>query len=171
MANVLPKDILHAVQRSHRARFVLVGSLVAMVCGVVALLALVPSYAVVSAERGTTSDAQVPLSASTDREDVMHAQLLVKELRPVASSTISALDILDEALSIRPKGTIISSMRLSRGSPGSIVMNGIAPSRDAINAYRAILSQDTRFETVSVPIGTLSGAAGGPFSVTITGTF
>ena len=38
MTNLLPRDALHAVRSSHRARFVLAGSLIGAVLGVVVLL-------------------------------------------------------------------------------------------------------------------------------------
>ena len=52
-----------------------------------------------------------------------------------------------------------------------MTVEGSAREREGINAYRAKLSEDPRFESISVPIGTLTGAEGGRFSITITGTF
>ena len=166
-------ESLQAVRNAHRARFVLVGSLIVIVCGAVALLALVPAYAIVRSGHAAIDDPlqTVSLPPSTDRDDVMRAQALVRELRPVASSTTSALQILGSVLSARPPGITISSMSFARGDPGTIVVSGVAPSRDEVNAYRAALSKDSRFKTVSVPIGILSIPEGGRFSVTLTGTF
>src|SRR3989344_7472673 len=137
MANILPKDALTAVRNFYRARFVLVGSLISIVCGAIALLALVPAYALVGAERAVANndDLQVvSLPPSADRDDIIRAQALVRELRSIASSTVSTLDVLDGILGARPARVAISSMSYVRGDPGTIVINGTAPSRDAIRA-------------------------------------
>ena len=136
MANVLPKDALSTVRGFYRARFLLVGSLVAIACGVLALLALMPVYATVSAERLAESDplSQVSLPPSSDRDDIARAQVLVKELLPVASSTVSALHVLEGILSARPAGVKLSNVRYMRGEEGTIVVSGTAPSRHKINS-------------------------------------
>lgn len=174
MANLLPKEALRSVRKLHKARFVFVGSLVASTCGVFALLTLIPTYILVSIEHpmtSTTSDGEIALPASTDRDDLVRAQIMAKELQPFASSTASALPILAAILDVRPAGTIITSIRFARGNPHSIIINGEAPSRDEINEYRAILTRDARYENVSVPIGVLAGSEDGRFSITITGSF
>lgn len=175
MSNLLPRETLQAVRSTHRARFVLVGSLVGIICGVIALLALAPAYAVVTGERAASNDAaqDTSLESSTDRADVTRARELVKEFLPVATATTSVLTILDEVLAGRPAGIVITSMSVRRGNPGEIVLNGTAPSRNEINAYREVLSKNTRFESVSVPvpIGILTSSQGGAFSATLTGSF
>lgn len=171
MANVLPRETQRDVRSSYRARFVLVGSLVFGACGIVSLLALVPAYAIVSAERNAAADTLISLPPSTDREDLSRAQALARELKPAASSTISLLPVLGEILSARPQGVAVSSMHITRGDPGTISLTGTAPSRDEINAYRAILAENPRFEDVSVPIGTLTGPGNGSFSATLSGVF
>lgn len=174
MANLLPHEALHNVQRIRRARFMLVGSLVALVCGAVAILALVPTYILASLGDPAKENmlvGDVSLASSADRDDLSRAQVLSKELQPYASSTISMLPIIQEILDLRPKGVTISNINFSRGDLTTIIMSGEAPSRDEINAYRAILLQDPRYASVSVPLGALAGSEDGHFSVTITGMF
>ena len=175
MSNLLPRETLRTVSNAHRARFILVGSMVAIVCGVIAFLALAPTYAIVRGERTASEDLidASSLEAATDREEVTRARELVKELLPVASSTTPILSLLDQVLSARPTGIGITHISVRRGSPGEIVLNGIAPSRDEINAYREALSKNSHFESVSVPvpIGILTGFGVGAFNATLVGTF
>lgn len=173
MANVLTKESLSAVRSLYRSRFVLAGSLVAIVSGAVALFALMPAYAALSAQRLAVTDplSSVSLPPSTDRDDVARARVLVQELGPVASSSPSVLNVLGDVFGMRPAGVKISSVSYERGDPGTIIVSGTVPSRDEINTYRAVLSSDPRFKNVSVPISTLTGLGGGNFSVTLTGTF
>ena len=106
MANVLPRDALKGIRSSYRARFVLVGSLAAIVCGGIALLALAPAYAIVKAGHVASADPQtVSLPPSTDRDEVLRAQTLVRELQPVASSTIPVVQILEQVLAAHPRLT------------------------------------------------------------------
>ena len=58
-----------------------------------------------------------------------------------------------------------------RSNPSTIVVEGLSQSREAINEYRAELSNDARFQSVSVPIGALAGIEDGRFTVTLMGTF
>ena len=173
MANVLTKESLSVVRSLYRSRFVLVGSLVAIVCGAIALFALMPAYATVSAQDPAAVDplSSISLPASTERDDVARARVLVEELGHVASSTVSALSVLEDVFGMRPAGVKISAVSYTRGDPGTIIVSGTAPSREEINTYRAALSGDSRFKSVSVPISTLTGFGGGNFSVTLTGTF
>src|SRR3989338_759494 len=173
MANILPRDAMKDVRAFYRARVVLAGSLLAIACGAIALLALVPAYAICNEEQGQGEAVQAAPSpaSSADREEIARAQVLLRELKPIASSTPSVLEFVEAILAPRPAGVAIQSVRLARGAPGTLVVTGTAPSRAAISAYRAALSDDPRFESVSVPIGNLTGAKNDRFTVTITGHF
>lgn len=173
MANILSRDSLKTMQAFHRARFRLVGALVFLVCGVATLLALAPTYVLVHAERSAAAGSleEVILPTNQDRDALGRAQILSKELQPFASSTSSLLAILDDVLSVRPKGVVVSNMSISRGSSGSIVLQGTTPSRDEINDYRTILLEDERFDRVSVPLHVLAGSEDGSFHISLTGAF
>ncbi|MBI2612950.1 PilN domain-containing protein [Candidatus Kaiserbacteria bacterium] len=173
MANLLPPQSIRAAQGFYRSRFVFTGSLVTIVCGAIALLALLPVYAMV---RGAPTEA-IPESAtqalpeSSDREDLARTRLMLKELQPIASSTVSVLSILEEIFVARPMGTTITSISFTRGEDGEIVLGGTSPSRDDINAYRETLAKSPRFTSVTVPIGVLAGTVGSRFTITLKGTF
>jgi hypothetical protein len=175
MSNLLPEKTLNSVRKAHRARFMLVGSLVSIVCAGIALLALVPAYAIVSAGRSSAEEAAdaEALSFSTDREEITRARALVKELLPLATSTAPLYTVLDEILSARPSGIVVTNVNVRRGDPGEIILNGTVRSRDEINAYRDALAKNSRFDSISVPVplGLLTGIGGGAFSATLLGTF
>ena len=175
MANLLPLEALASVRRSHIARFILVGSLTAIICGGIALLTLVPLYVIVRVDEVTegagTGDRSITALGETDQEDIIHAQKLVWELRPIIAATSSVMSILDAVLTARPNGVIVLSVSYVRGEPGTIVLRGQASSRDAINAYRTSVAKDLRFKNVSVPINDLTSAEDGHFTMTLTGTF
>jgi len=173
MANLLPPRAFKDVQGFYRSRFVFTGALVAIVCGVIALLALLPVYAMVrnpQTEPNPQAASQL-LPESSDREDLARTRLILKELQPIASSTVSVLSILEEIFVARPSGTIVSSVSFTRGEDGEIVIRGTSPSRDDINEYRETLAKNPRFTGVTVPIGVLAGTVGSRFTLTLKGTF
>ncbi|MBI4133000.1 hypothetical protein HY478_00130 [Candidatus Uhrbacteria bacterium] len=170
MSNLLPKDALRTLSGWERSRLLLVGSLSAIALGFIVLLSLAPLY-LMHAEFGQEiPEVKLPASQQTERESIARAAILVRELKGVASST-SAVDILQAVINARPPKVTISSIGYVRGNPSVITIGGIAPSRDEISAYRTVLSKDPRFTSVSVPLGTLTGADGGRFSITLSGTF
>ena len=116
-------------------------------------------------------DVAFPASSDSDREALARMQVLIEELRPLASSTPSVIRTFEEALLARPPGVAVQNIHLTRGNPATLILAGIAPSRDEINTYRTALSKDPRFMSVSVPIGILAGTEGGRFTITLTGDF
>lgn len=171
MANVLPHERLRAVRSSYRARLVFAGSLIGILAGTVALLALVPAYTLVKAGQQNTEIQVAELPSSDERNEIARTQSLVRSLKPVLTATSSSLALFDEIFSVRPPGVKLSSIGYVKGEPGTIAISGRASSRDDINTYRAALSGDSRFQSVDVPIGAFVGIEGGIFSMTITGTF
>lgn len=173
MANLLPPQAQRSMKGFYRSRFVFTASLVASACAVIALLALLPVYAMVRGaptETNPESAAQA-LPENSDREDLARARLMLKELQPIASSTVSALSILEEIFAARPSGTVISSVSFKRGEDGEIFIGGTSPSREDISAYRETLAKNPRFKNVTVPLGVLAGASGSRFTLTLKGAF
>lgn len=173
MANLLPPQELKRVRRHFRDRMIGTGSLVAIVCGLGALLALLPVYLSV---RITGSPPESVIAADTfseerDREEIARARLLIRDLETATATSTSALVIFGEIFDARPSGTIITNASLARGKDGTITLAGTSASRDDINAYRNALDENARFESVAVPIGVLAGTAGKTFTMTIKGKF
>ncbi|OGG57919.1 hypothetical protein A2853_03250 [Candidatus Kaiserbacteria bacterium RIFCSPHIGHO2_01_FULL_55_17] len=173
MTNLLSPQALREAQHFHRDRFILVGSVVSILCSTIALLALAPAYITVRTGDvvGTSVSPSPTLSGNTDREDLARARTLLVELQPLVSSTSSVLTTFDVALGARPSGITVSKIRYARGEPATIVIEGASRSREDINTYRTTLASDTRFSSVSVPIGALAGIEDGHFTMTLTSTF
>ena len=162
------------MRRANSARLLLVASLLFMLCAFVALLALMPSYAIVQAGSNALGDGSSGSLSDADqaaRDDIFRAQLMLRDLRPVASATSSALSLFDIVLRERPKGVLVRSLNYERGDPGTIIVQGTAPSREEINAYRAALAKDPAFKSASVPLQNLTGSGDGHFTLTLTGAF
>lgn len=177
MANVLPREAQKKVSRSFRARYVLVGSLALLASAIVTLLALLPAYVVVYVERtsvsGDASLAASPAGAQekSDRDDILRAQMLLKDLSTTASSTTVGLDAIRAALEKRSKGITVQTISYVAGETGTIMVGGTAAGREDISAYATSLRADPRFKSVSIPIGDLAGTGNGRFTITLTGTF
>lgn len=173
MANLLPPQDQKRVRWYFRARFIATGSLIAIVCGCAALLALLPVYAIARGAHATDDPSAVHggISEEQDREDVARARLLLHELESVTATSSSSLTILAEIFNVRPRGTSITSIFFERGEESAITLAGMSTSRDDIGTYREALLKDARFKNVTVPIGVLAGTAGKTFTMTITGTF
>lgn len=169
MTNVLPPEGLHARRKETRARFVLVGSLVLIVCAAIAMLALLPSYAIVRTGASEKS-AQGGVADEVEKNEIVRTRLLLSGLLPVASSTVSLLEVLDQAIRARPSGIFINNIIYKR-DPASLILFGSASSRERIKAYRDALAKNAYFKNASVPIQDLTGSDGGRFTLTLTGSF
>ncbi|MBI4133278.1 hypothetical protein HY478_01560 [Candidatus Uhrbacteria bacterium] len=170
MSNVLPLEALRALKRRETSRMVFVGSLAALSLGLLVLLSLIPLF-VAGADRGANSpEAKALQETGAERASIVRAQLLTRELSTIASST-SAVETVEAVVDARPPKIFISSINYIRGNPGTITVGGSAPSREEISAYRTTLAKDPRFKSVTVPLGILTGAEGGRFSITLSGTF
>ena len=174
MVNILPPDSLKTVRHFYRSRVILAGSLVAIACGVIVLVSLISAYAVViGTPIGVDDSPDVTLSASSreNREAIVHTETLLKELGPLAVSASSTVEFIEAALLARPHSVAVQNIHLTRTDPATLILAGTASSRDDINAYRVTLSKDSRFKSVSVPIGILAGTKDDRFIVTLTGDF
>ena len=174
MVNILPQDSLGTVRRFYRSRAIVVGSLVVSACGAVALLALVSAYTIINAVPASLEgfpEITLPASSGEDREDIVRARALIKELEPLTSSASSSAKFIEAALLARPSGVLVQNIHITRGAQATMVLAGTASSRDDINAYRISLSKDPHFKSVSVPIGILAGSKDDRFTMTLTGDF
>ena len=172
MVNILPPQALRGIRRFYWSRLLVVGSLAAILCGIIASFAFMPAYAIVHFGNGSGDElaqAEASPTSSTERQDIADAQILLKELRDTASSTPSSVAFIEAALSARPAGIRVDTIHLTDEANATLVVGGIASSREAINAYRTALSGDPHFASVTVPIGILAGTEDGRFTITLTG--
>lgn len=172
MSNLLPRGAQKALWRMYVGRFILAGSLVAIVSALLAAFALLPMY--LALHVGNTGSALPSSSgekrpeAQNERIEIARAQSLMTILSPFLSATSTLSSAVEIALSLRPKGVFVDHIRYVSGE---IMIVGAASTREGVSAYRQTLQSNSYFKTVSIPIGDLAGTQGGRFSVTLTGTF
>lgn len=145
-------------------------ALLLFVTAIIAAIALLPSllvFKVVKIQGDTSARSQENVQ---DAQSLAEAQALISQLSPILATNTPAL-ITGEVIAARPKGISVEHIVYSGGTPGKLVVSGTAANRDAVNEYRAVLSQDPRFASVAVPINALVGASDNSFSLTLTGTF
>lgn len=171
MSNVLPKEYQKKVWRFYRSRFLRASGLAALCTAFVLFIALIPAYLTARATYmpNALSDTSVDKEEiEQEKEEIAKAKALVEELGPKVKG-IRTFEIMADALRARPAGISIQKMQFTKeGSRATIVISGTASNRTQVSAYRTALSEISRFETVTVPVGALAGTDSGQFSVTIT---
>lgn len=170
MANVLPIQTQRTVWGDYRSRAVLIGSLALFVTAGLTFLALLPSYVVLA---GAESAPETPLpkveGGQADVQGVLRVQSLLTTVFPIVTATTSPTTMVREVLASRPQGVRIERISYLPAGNGTIVLTGTGSTREAINAYRAALSENDHFGEISVPLGALVGVEGGKFTITIAG--
>jgi hypothetical protein len=173
MTNMLPKDALGNARAFYRSRFVFVASLILIVCALLAFVVLLPAYSIVrdgEDDAPSTPESSSALGDDADRVEIDRARELVKEFRAFATSTAPTLSLLEEVLTVRPSGITIDRIDMIRGEGGSIVLSGRAATRDLLNKYRTVLTENSRFKNVTIPLGALAGGADDRFTLTLSGS-
>ncbi|MEY4747253.1 MAG: hypothetical protein RLZZ416_302 [Candidatus Parcubacteria bacterium] len=170
MSNVLPLIEAKSTWSTYRSRLVLLGALVILVLAILALLSLLPSYLALRVDESAAPAKSADIATKDDQDAIAHAQALLALLSPYATTT-DVTEAVRRAITARPKGVAIDRISYARGAESVIIVNGSAFSRENIKAYRAALSTEKLFKTVSVPISDLAGSGSGTFSVTLRGNF
>jgi len=172
MSNILPKEAKQEIWKMYRARFTVVGSLVALLTAGLCALALLPSYLALHAAETEKSSTSTPKTIATeaDRAAVASLQNTLEALSPLISTTTPTATVI-QALSLRPAGITIDHITYSGGNPATIMLVGAAATRESINGYRQALSGDSHWKTITVPVGDLTGEPGARFSITLSGNF
>ena len=173
MSNLLPREAQKARWSMYRARFIIAGSLVALAVAALCALALLPSYLALhpGLSTGDASSAPEKVADAKDREAIRRIQSLLGVLSPLVAATTTPTSAITQALSLRPLTVKINHIVYTRGSEGTIMLVGSSAAREAINGYRQALAADPLFKTVSIPVGDLTGAPGGQFSLSLSGDF
>ncbi len=157
----------------YRARYIVAGSLVAIVAAFLVGIALLPAYLVareVETSMGASQSTQ-SVGGKDDRAEAGRAQLIIGALAPVFAATTSPSEVIGAALSLRPPGVFVDRILYSSGSTKEVVLGGHSVTREAISAYQVALKSDSHFKTAAIPISDLAGTKEGRFSVTLTGAF
>lgn len=169
MTNVLPPERQRDVWGTYRARFIFAGSAFGLALALLAYLSLLPSYLALRADERAVPPSGPGPGSSRDQADITRAQGLLAALKPAVDATTTPSEVLQSAIAHRPRGILVD--HITYASPGTIVVSGVAQSRESISEYKKALLADPRFKSVSVPVGDLVGAEGGRFSITLSGNY
>jgi len=156
----------------HKARFLLMASLLMIGAGIAAIIILLPSYLILEKNRAALdTGASAPRASAanaSDRDLLKHIQSRVDELHPLAvAASSSPSEAIAAALALRPAGISIDRINYSTGKTAIILLSGSSKSGDLVSAYQRALAGSDAFAGVSVPVGALAGVNDGHFSITI----
>ncbi len=170
MSNVLPLEEKKKLLRQFYVRFLSVASVMCILGAGVASVALLPAFITIRIAEAALqkSEAAITEATKSDQAQQTRATVLLKALMPIATASTSPADALQRALSPKPKGMSITSIRYKKGE---IVLMGVAANREAVGAYRDILKLDPGFSSVTVPVAALVGSQEGRFTITLSGAF
>ena len=173
MSNLLPIEAQKSMWSSERARFLIIASLVSLITSFICALAIAPAYVVLmfsgTTVSGPAQNTLTPSVVQADAAAIAEAQTYLS-LAPTVAKIASSTETLGAILAVRPRGVMVNHIVYSAGTPSTFLLSGLADGRENINAYRAILSSDPRYQSVSVPVSNLVGTDGS-FTVTVKGSF
>ena len=175
MTNLLPIEYQKKNNHVMWARFIIMAAGFITATALVAFLALLPSYFVAQAGiQEFPAPPKAPVEIATARAGILKAQSLATLLSPFVFSTTTPTKTVLGVVSLKPDGITIDHITYSTdatGKSGRMTLSGVAQSPGLISTYRAELSKDTRFKTVSVPFDVLIGTKDKRFTLTIEGNF
>lgn len=168
---LLPESEQKQIERMYYLRLGTMFCCLMASAGLVGIILLFPAY--IHATNVTNAEA-VSSASSTE---VSNIATLRRELSFSSSlNTVVSSYIGDSAISevvskvIEVKGSVkITSFDLSKqGSQASLIVRGIAPTRDVLLSFRDRLSSDPAIARVDLPISELTKSSDIPFSVAVT---
>jgi hypothetical protein len=170
MANVLPLPAQKDLWSTHRARFVSAFAIVLIVLAGIAGLSLIPGAVAVEMSLHSATESPGGTTAAEGLRAMTKAQAQLSAVRStILSTSTPPTEVIEQALSLRPKGVTIDRIRFVGGTQKQMIVSGRA-AREGLTAYRDALEQETLFTSVTVPVGALFGDSG-TFSITLTGNF
>ncbi len=169
MSNVLPVKEQKRVWASYRQRFIALASRTLSVLALIVLATLAPSYILLMLNQPQSPVVKSQSAEADERAEATKTQTLIASLLPTVVATSSAMEIISRTLEGRPDGISINRITYSAGDgkQKTIVIGGVAQSRESINALRKGLEAKGIYKSVSVPVGDLIGATGNQFTVTL----
>lgn len=175
MLNLLPTEDRVAARAEYRRRLwsmMLAMSFFVFVCGALLLL---PSLAKVNygiKKAGSDFDILSKKPAVSDYRDMENTIKEVKVELDVLNKQIAAhtnvADEIERVLKNKPSGIKVENITWLRDEKGEeLALNGKAANRDSLNKYFKVLSSDSAFSKVSLPISDFAKSEGAQFSITI----
>lgn len=171
MANVIPFEERKILLKRQKERYVFVGSVMLLVCALVANAALIPALIAIRVDRATlvTSVEQVRAEVANDQAVQVYTQGLLDSLNPIFAATTTPSTLLTVALQLQPPGISITSASYTGGAGSALVLSGTSQNRQALNAFRDALEKEGRYSSVVIPVAALVGTQDGRFTITLSG--
>jgi hypothetical protein len=177
LTNLLPAERQHALVRDYAFRF---GTVVLAVCIALILAAgvlLIPTYVLLEGSAGakTAQLESIKLKLSSADEVALSARLaaLAKDAAALVqlSKARSASAVVRSVLGVARPGIILTGFEYSSvrsQTPNTLVVSGIAATRDALRNYQLALQSQSFVASAVLPVSVYAQDTDIDFSVTIT---
>jgi Tfp pilus assembly protein PilN len=174
MINLIPPDGQKVLKTEYVLR---VGATFGILFGVVLLLVVVahiPTYVLVDAQIKSLDTSMVQYN--NEREDTRELDEEVKRAKTITAQlgvtddTISATALLTELQRVMPNAITLKSFAMQTDDKGdaTVQVQGIAPTREALAAFKVAVENSEMFAEAQIPISDLAKDTDLPFAVTIT---
>jgi hypothetical protein len=170
---LIPTEERNKLLREYHVRAIIVLCLALSVAGVLGVSSLLPSFLRSEAEEQTRLDEIAFLEKQKDATGIaaVENELAADNLLLTALSTADEIHLSDKIQEIiRLRGGVkIHAMLLARVGTSTItaVVQGLAPTREILLAYKSHLENDTPGTIVELPLSQLAKSKDIPFSLQI----
>lgn len=175
MFTFLPPGYRQGVAREYRARLARISLGLGLIAVLIGAILAIPSYAILGSQKDALALEKSALRASTEEDKAFAAETaaLKEKIRAIdsAGDQTRITTVLDRVLSRRSYGVALNSIVLARDSDRSIVLSGVALTRDNLVAFSKSLSGEPSFLKVDLPIGSLAKNKDVPFTIVIESKF
>ncbi len=174
MINLLPPNEKRELDREYRLRRVALALSAAIGLVAAALIMMAPIY-ITTAFKSRTINAGIASAVAKDASDELQykkqideAKFLLKLLKPQdqgeTASAIIAMLTADKTSEIK-----ITSISYTQNAPGAtVVVQGMAKTREDLSAYTTTLSQEKSIKNVDVPVSNFTKDTDISYTFTIT---
>lgn len=180
MINLLPPAEKQRMKKEYKLRVFTVYFFFIGTALLIALVLLLPSYFLANVIEGDAKREVAILensSESTEREEINAELLLIKErLRAITKveDRTELYEVIDTIANVGGNSISISSISYSRGFDGehsTLLLGGIALTRDGLLAFTKTLEENELFAEVNLPVSSLAQDQNIEFNIDVKGTF
>lgn len=177
LTNLLPEDRLRSLRRDYFIRLVMVGGGLVTVLILVTGVFLMPTYVYLHAEVNarTARLASIEASLRSDEEAALEARLatLSKNANRLASlgGVSSVSEVMRMALEVEHIGIALTGLTATPAQgtkPGTLLLTGIADTRDHLRAYQLALLGAPFARAADLPISAYAKDSDIGFTITVT---
>lgn len=174
MFTLLPEKDMEIITREYRMRITAVSLVLLVIATVLAMVLLMPSFVLISSRQKIVTE---KLSAITESQKKLLAgdpEIVArdsKELMATVSTRLKSIrfsEIFDRIIDHRTTGVRITSLNASihDGLP-TIVVSGVASTRQTLSAFVKKLEADNAFSSISIPVSNFTKATNLEFAVSV----